>query len=149
MLNLYSLVEVAEVEADPENGIEAKEGVKAAPAWEYKTGFVKDGKYIVIKSQHISSHTYHEIHKKFIRVLEVSLEGGYKKDYNLYVGEVPQVPVYYANERTPISNNSTGLPANSSIQLGGGLMKLGTTKKTGMFRILKNIVSVQQPQNNP
>lgn len=97
---LWNVQEVAGVEADPDNGIEAVKEVKAHPAWEHKTGFLKDGKFIVTQQKTISEQTYHAIHKRYIKTLENYLEEGYKKDWDNYILDEPQTPHYYINERT-------------------------------------------------
>ena len=87
----------AEVDAD---GNETKKAVEKTPQWLQSSGFIKDDKFIVTQQKPVHRQTFHEIQKVYIQSLTNFIEQGYKKDWNNYVGDVPQKPTYYINEKT-------------------------------------------------
>lgn len=98
---LWNVEEKSEVTDEDGNVIQEK--VEMYPAFEVKTGFVKDGKFIVQQQKSVVKSTYHEIDKLYMKSLDDFIKMGYEKDWNNYNGEEPIVPGYYANERTPLT----------------------------------------------
>jgi len=163
---LWNVVEVPGVEADPDNGIEAVKEVKAHPAWEHRIGFIKDGKFIVTNQKVISEQTYHAIHKRYINSLQNYLDEGYKKDWDNYKLDEPQVPHYYINERTSqedamkqqmshILRGNGHTASNPIVPASVAVTSVPTPKKkTGMFKILPKLINAStvqevQPSKNP
>lgn len=150
---LWNVVEVPEVvDAD---GTVTTQAIKAQPAFEYNTGFLKDDKFIVTGRKTVHDQTFHGIHKKFINALANGLQDGYKKDWSCYKLDIPQPPSYYHNEKTSENEimkqqivnfqRNQGTTNSGNIPVGSPIIP----KKKKVFPHLKLVVPTTPNSNNP
>ncbi len=143
---MWNIVETPD-ELDADGNLK-KKGIQQSSTIKMYSGFIKDGNFIVTNNQTIIRITFHDIRKAYINTLVTYTEAGYVKD-----DTISGTPIYYANERSPLVENTTQQGLSTAMaavmpQSQGTINTSKAVKRPHLFLSAPSVLRNLDPNNN-